>query len=88
VCCLTSLKDQKNSTQQFNMRVFKTFPVMTANKRSRQRRGIASAKASADLATGHPLRPAHTKMSDKLVQPQNRWQRSVRYTWDKNRGRG
>jgi len=28
------------------------------------------------------------KPQDKLRQPQNRWQRFVRYVWDKNRGRG
>jgi hypothetical protein len=28
------------------------------------------------------------KTHNKLAQPQNRWQRAVRYTWDKNRGRG
>jgi hypothetical protein len=25
---------------------------------------------------------------NQLKQPQNRWQRFVRYVWDKNRGRG
>jgi len=28
------------------------------------------------------------KQHNKLSQPQNRWQRAVRYNWDKNRGRG
>jgi hypothetical protein len=28
------------------------------------------------------------KLHNKLAQPQNRWQRLVRYVWDKNRGRG
>jgi len=28
------------------------------------------------------------KPHNKLAQPQNRWQRLVRYVWDKNRGRG
>jgi hypothetical protein len=28
------------------------------------------------------------KHRNKLAQPQNRWQRAVRYNWDKNRGRG
>ena len=26
--------------------------------------------------------------ASKLAHPQNRWQRFVRYVWDKNRGRG
>jgi hypothetical protein len=25
---------------------------------------------------------------NQLAHPQNRWQRAVRYNWDKNRGRG
>jgi len=29
-----------------------------------------------------------SKPHNKLSQAQNRWQRAVRYTWDKNRGRG
>jgi hypothetical protein len=33
-----------------------------------------------DLAAG--------RQHNKLAQPQNRWQRFVRYVWDKNRGRG
>jgi hypothetical protein len=28
------------------------------------------------------------RLHNKLSQPQNRWQRLVRYVWDKNRGRG
>jgi hypothetical protein len=28
------------------------------------------------------------KQQNKLAQPQNRWQRAVRYNWDKKRGRG
>jgi len=28
------------------------------------------------------------KTHNTLKQPQNRWQRFVRYVWDKNRGRG
>ena len=28
------------------------------------------------------------KPHNKLAQPHNRWQRLVRYVWDKNRGRG
>ena len=29
-----------------------------------------------------------SRQHNKLAQPQNRWQRFVRYVWDKNRGRG
>jgi len=31
---------------------------------------------------------ASSKQHNALAQPQNRWQRAVRYVWDKNRGRG
>ena len=31
---------------------------------------------------------AAAKTQNKLAQPQNRWQRAIRYVWDKNRGRG
>ena len=28
------------------------------------------------------------KIANTLAHPQSRWTRAVRYTWDKNRGRG
>ena len=34
---------------------------------------------------GH-LRDLAAKQHNKLAQPQNRWQRIVRYVWDKKRG--
>ena len=37
---------------------------------------------------GHARDQAAGKQHNKLAQPQNRWQRVVRYVWDKNRGRG
>ena len=37
---------------------------------------------------GHARDQAAGKQHNKLAQPQNRWQRFVRYVWDKNRGRG
>ena len=37
---------------------------------------------------GHARDQATAKQHNKLAQPQNRWQRVVRYVWDKNRGRG
>jgi hypothetical protein len=30
----------------------------------------------------------NAKSGNALAHPNNRWQRAVRYTWDKNRGRG
>ena len=37
---------------------------------------------------GHARDQIPGKQHNKLAQPQNRWQRVVRYVWDKNRGRG
>jgi len=37
---------------------------------------------------GHARDQAAGRQHNKLAQPQNRWQRLVRYVWDKNRGRG
>jgi hypothetical protein len=37
---------------------------------------------------GHVRDQQAGKPYNKLAQPQNRWQRFVRYVWDKNRGRG
>ena len=37
---------------------------------------------------GHARDKQTGKPHNKLAQPQNRWQRFVRYVWDKNRGRG
>jgi hypothetical protein len=36
----------------------------------------------------HRRDQAAVKTQNKLAQPQNRWQRAIRYVWDKNRGRG
>ena len=36
----------------------------------------------------HQRDQAAGKQYNKLAQPQNRWQRAIRYIWDKNRGRG
>jgi hypothetical protein len=36
----------------------------------------------------HQRDQAAGKPQNKLSQPQNRWQRAIRYVWDKNRGRG
>ena len=35
---------------------------------------------------GHAHDQAASKHHNKLAQPQNRWQRFVRYAWDKKRG--
>ena len=40
------------------------------------------------VKTGHARDQAIGRQPNKLKQPQNRWQRLVRYVWDKNRGRG
>ena len=36
----------------------------------------------------HQRDQAAGRTQNKLAQPQNRWQRFVRYVWGKNRGRG
>ena len=36
----------------------------------------------------HQRDQAADRTQNKLAQRQNRWQRLVRYVWDKNRGRG
>ena len=35
---------------------------------------------------GHQRDQAAGKQHNKLAQPQNRWQRFVRYVWDKKKG--
>ena len=37
---------------------------------------------------GHARDRAAGRQHNQLAQPQNRWQRFVRYVWDRNRGRG
>lgn len=41
-----------------------------------------------ELVKKSHARDQASKQHNKLSQPQNRWQRLVRYVWDKNRGRG
>ena len=36
----------------------------------------------------HQRDQAAGKQHNRLTQPQSRWQRAIRYVWDKNRGRG
>jgi len=40
------------------------------------------------MQQGRRRAEAAGKQHNPLSQPQNRWQRAVRYVWDKNRGRG
>ena len=37
---------------------------------------------------GYQRNQAAGKQHNKLAQPQNRWQRTARYVWDKGRGGG
>lgn len=41
-----------------------------------------------ELTKKSRARDLAARSQNKLAQPQNRWQRFVRYVWDKNRGRG
>ena len=60
---------------------------MSTKKRSAKRGKTAAGDALRELQK-KTRAPANGKMGNPLSQPQNRWQRAVRYTWDKNRGRG
>ena len=61
---------------------------MTAMKGSAKRRKKAPVDPTRELLKKSSARPANAKIGNALGHPQNRWQRAVRYTWDKNRGRG
>jgi hypothetical protein len=61
---------------------------MTAPKRSAKRRKNAPEDPARELLKKSGARPPNAKIANALGQPQNRWQRTMRYTWDKNRGRG
>ena len=50
--------------------------------------GIPMRELHEKVKQSHSRDQAATKQHNKLSQPQNRWQRIVRYVWDKNRGRG
>lgn len=50
--------------------------------------GISMRELHELVKKGHARDQAAGKQHNKLAQPQNRWQRFVRYVWDKNRGRG
>jgi hypothetical protein len=50
--------------------------------------GMSMSELHALVKKSHARDQATSKHSNKLKEPQNRWQRFVRYTWDKNRGRG
>jgi hypothetical protein len=41
-----------------------------------------------ELKKGRARDRTTDRAHNKLAQPQSRWQRFVRYVWDKNRGRG
>lgn len=41
-----------------------------------------------ELTKNSRERELAAKMQNKLAQPEGRWQRFVRYVWDKKRGRG
>ena len=56
-------------------------------KEPAKRKSAAGMSAQA-LATQRKSRAANPKNANALAQPQNRWQRAIRYTWDRNRGRG
>ena len=50
--------------------------------------GLSMRQLYALVKKSHARDQVAGKQHNKLAQPQNRWQRFVRYVWDKNRGRG
>ena len=61
---------------------------MSVKKRSAQRRKSGRKSAAAVALRELQKKAASEKIGNPRVEAQNRWQRAVRYTWDKNRGRG
>jgi hypothetical protein len=57
----------------------------SASTPARWRRGI-SVRGPNERAQLKRRSDAPGKLPNKLAHPQNRWQRSVRYVWDKKRG--
>ena len=50
--------------------------------------GITMRELHERVKQSHQRDQAAAKTQNKLAQPQSRWQRAIRYVWDKNRGRG
>ena len=50
--------------------------------------GLSMSELHELVKKSHARDQAAGQQPNKLKEPQNRWQRFVRYTWDKNRGRG
>jgi hypothetical protein len=61
---------------------------VTTSKRPSTRRKPAGNTALQALAKKRSAGAANPKAGSGLAHPQSRWQRAIRYTWDKNRGRG
>jgi hypothetical protein len=61
---------------------------MTTDSRSAKRRKKPSNDALRESLKRGAAQPSKVGIGNALKQPQNRWQRAIRYTWDKNRGRG
>ena len=50
--------------------------------------GLSMSELHDLVKKSHARDQAANKPNNKLAQAQNRWQRMVRYVWDRNRGRG
>jgi len=50
--------------------------------------GLTMRELHERIKQSHQRDQAAGKPHNKLSQPKNRWQRAIRYIWDKNRGRG
>ena len=58
------------------------------SNRARNNSGTTLRELHERMKRARKQEQAAGRQQNKLAQPQNRWQRAVRYTWDKNRGRG
>ncbi len=76
--------------REFNIAVCALLPDHMGKKSGSSRPTAAGTPTQAlkERAQSRLRRQAAGKQQNKLAQPQNRWQRAVRYNWDKNRGRG
>jgi hypothetical protein len=48
--------------------------------------GLTMRELHERVKKSHQRDQAAAKTQNKLAQPQNRWQRAIRYVWDKKRG--
>ncbi len=57
-----------------------------AGKSGKSRKRAGSSASREFVLQQQPQRQPKARTHNKLAQAQNRWQRAVRYVWDKKRG--